>query len=41
MHAEWPLDFLHDHALVNHGNDAHDVLADWAAKRVGMPDMEK
>src|ERR1035437_3176080 len=39
MHAEWPQDFLHDHTLVNHGNDAHDVLADWATERVGVPDL--
>jgi hypothetical protein len=34
-------DFLHDHGLVNHGNDAHEVLTDWATKRVGVPDLEK
>jgi len=34
MHAEWPQDFLHDHALVNHGNHPHEVLADWATERV-------
>ena len=39
--AKVPQDFLHDHALVNHGHDAHEVLADGAAKRVGVPNLEK
>ena len=39
MHAEWPQDFLHDYTLVNHGNDAHEVLTDWATERVGVPDL--
>ena len=41
MHAEWPQDFLHDYTLVNHGNHPHEVLADWATERVGVPDRQK
>jgi hypothetical protein len=32
--------FFHDHALVYQGNDAYEVLADWAAERVGVPDLQ-
>src|ERR1035437_934519 len=36
--AQVSQDFLHDYTLVNHGNDAHEVLADWATERIGVPD---
>ena len=39
MHAEWVQDYFNDFALVNHGHDAHEVLADWATERVGVPNL--
>jgi hypothetical protein len=48
--AKVPQDFLDDPAVVDDGDDApvcvrrigrHEVLADWAAERIGMPDLEK
>ena len=43
--AQVPQDFLHDHTLVNHGNDAHYVLADWRKELIRWilswtPDVE-
>ena len=38
--AEMPQDFFHHGALVNHGDDAHGVLAVGADERVGVPHLE-
>lgn len=36
MHTEWPPDFLHPLARVNHGHHAPGVLADRAAERADV-----
>ena len=36
MHAEWAQEILHDPAVIDDGNDAHDVLSDRAAERADV-----